>query len=349
MKKFVWLCFVLLALSACGGDDQGIETEIAVPVSVEEVRLRSIEEFVISTGTVSAGKEVLLKAEHEGYYRLFEHPGKGRPFALGDIAEENERIIRLDNPEVENNVAIESKKLNLETTRLEYENQQALYKKGGATLREVRNAEKSYIDAKYSYDNALITLAKLDVRAPFAGIIVDMAYYTPGTKVAAGSEMVQIMDYSRLHMKVNLPGKDMEVIAVDQQVRVTNYTIPDDTLQGRVTQFSPAIDPDTRSFKVAIEVENPGYLLRPGMFVKAEIIVARKDSTVVIPKNIILSKQRGKTVFIVQRGAAQERVIKTGLENPDEIEVLEGLKANDRLVVKGFETLLNRSKVKVIR
>ena len=128
-----------------------------------------------------------------------------------------------------------------------------------------------------------------------------------------------------------------------------NYTMPDDTLNGKITQVSPAINPDTRSFQASILVSNPKLLLRPGMFVKAEVVVARKDSTIVIPKEIIMSRRRGKMVYIVERGVARDRYIQTGLENPDEVEVIEGLKENDRIVVKGFETLRSRSKVKILR
>jgi multidrug efflux pump subunit AcrA (membrane-fusion protein) len=85
------------------------------------------------------------------------------------------------------------------------------------------------------------------------------------------------------------------------------------------------------------------------MFVKADIITARKDSAIVIPKNIILSRQRGKTVFTVDRGIAVEKVIGTGLENLTEVEVVRGLVKNERIVTSGFETLSNRSKVKIIK
>ena len=88
---------------------------------------------------------------------------------------------------------------------------------------------------------------------------------------------------------------------------------------------------------------------RPGMFVKTEIIVARKDSAIVIPKDIILTRQRGKTVYVIIKGASEERIITTGLENPEEVEVTSGLSVNERLVVKGFETLRRRQKVKIIK
>jgi membrane fusion protein (multidrug efflux system) len=96
-------------------------------------------------------------------------------------------------------------------------------------------------------------------------------------------------------------------------------------------------------------VNNPGLLMRPGMFVKADIVIAHKDSVIVIPKDIILSRQRGMTVYIVDRGVANERVISTGLENNKEIEVTRGLEVNQRIVTDGFETLSANAKVSIIK
>jgi RND family efflux transporter MFP subunit len=161
--------------------------------------------------------------------------------------------------------------------------------------------------------------------------------------------MVKIMDYSSLLMDLNLAVKSIDVVNVGQKVRIMNYTIPDDTLTGIISQLSPAIDPQSRSFKAVVSISNSDLLLRPGMFAKGEIIVASKDSIIVIPKNIILSKQRGNTVFVIDKGLAQERIISFGLENPEYVEVISGLEPKEKLVTKGFETLRNRSKVKVVK
>jgi len=339
----------LVLLTNCGDPGSDSSTEISVPVSVEEVKYKPIEEFIATTGTVYAMKEASITSETSGYYRLAINPRTKRPYALGDAVNRNEVVIYLDNPEYENTTRIESQKLNLDISKSEYEKQKSLYDKGGVTFREMKNAEKTFIDAQYSYDNAVIQLSKLKIAAPFEGIIIDIPYFTQGTKVAANQTMLQVMNYQQLWMDVNLPGKELGRVRVGNTVRVMNYTLPDDTLKGQITQTSPALDPDTRAFKASLTIDNAGLLLRPGMFVKGEIIVAAKDSAIVIPKDIILSKRRGKTVFIVEKGAAEERAISTGLENPEFVEVIEGLKVDERLVIKGFETLRNRSKVKIIR
>ncbi len=89
-------------------------------------------------------------------------------------------IIRLENKEYENNVQLESKKLQIQITEKEWEGQKILLEKGGATEKDVNNAENSYINAKLALENGYITLEKLSIKAPFKGVIVNLPYYTPG-------------------------------------------------------------------------------------------------------------------------------------------------------------------------
>ena len=349
MKKLLLCIIPLLLLWSCQPDDQGGDLEISIPVSISEIKPSSIEEFISSTATVNATKNASLKSEVEGIYRPALNPAAGRPYAPGDFIRKGTAVIHLDNPEFENNIGIESVKLNLDISKREFEKQQSLYEKGGVTLRELKNAEKTFIDSRYAYENGQLQLQKLKITAPFDGTIVDLPYYTPGTKVAANQLMMEIMDFSRLYAEVNYPTKEINRIKVGQQLRVTHHSALRDTLYGEISQVSPALDPQTRSFMSIVLIDNPHLILRPGMFVKVETIVARHDSVIVIPKDILLSKRRGKTVFVVEKGAAFERVVSTGLENEYAVEVIEGLKMGEQLVVKGFETLRDHSKIKIIR
>ena len=349
MKRFIYLSIISIIINGCQQSDMGDNLEISIPVSIQEIKLGPIEEFISGTATVYAVKNTIIRSEIEGQYRSAVNKRNQQTYLTGDRVAKDEIIIYLDNPEYENNIRIESQKLNLDISRREFEKQQSLYDKGGVTLRELKNSERTYVDAQYAYENALIQLDKMKIRAPFDGVIIDLPYYTSGTKVQVNQILLQLMDYSKLYAEVFYPAKDLNRIQVRQRLRVTHYSLSSDTLWGQITQVSPALDPDTRSFKASIFIENEEHLLRPGMFVKVETIVAQKDSAIVIPKDIVLSKPRGKTVFIVDKGAAFERVISTGLENENRLEVIEGLKENERLVIKGFETLRDRSKVKIVR
>lgn len=349
MKKLITLIVAITLLASCNNEEKDLTKDISVPVSVIDLKLKSIEKYIETTGTVYPVKEINKKSEIAGKYHLLTNPSTGKKYALGDYVKEGDKIIRLEDKEYENNIKINSLKLSLEIAKQIYDKQQSLFEKGGVTLSELKNAEIDYINSQYNYEDALIRLEKMHITAPFSGVIVDLPYYTPTTKVDAGSTMFKLMNYSKLFMEVSLAEKAHKEIRKGQKVKVTNYTIPEDTLSGVVSQISPAIDADTRSFKIIIDINNPDLLMRPGMFAKGEIIVASADSSIIIPKDVILSKQRGNTVFVVDKGLAQERVVTFGLENPDEVQIISGLDKNDRLVVKGFETLRNRSKVKVVK
>ncbi len=348
-QRIVFLALIAIVTWACDDEDPGEQLEVAVPVNIEEVQLGSIEAFVNSTADLSAFKEGIFMSESEGAYRLQQNPATGKLFKAGDRVRQGQLVIRLVNPEYENNIALESKKLNLDISEREFEKQQSLYEKGGVTLRELKSAERALIDARYAYENALLQQEKLLVRAPFDGIVTNLPYFAQGEIVAPNSELARIMDYSRLVAEVRLPARELGRVEPGQNVRVTQYNLPGDTLYGSVIQADPALEGNSRTFGAQIEVDNPDLKLRPGMFVNLQTIVDSRDSTVVIDRDIILSRRRGNTVFVVEKGAAQERVISIGLENDEQVEVLSGLEAGERLVIKGFETLRHRSKVKVVR
>jgi membrane fusion protein (multidrug efflux system) len=246
-------------------------------------------------------------------------------------------------------VKMETNQLNLELMETELKKQESLYEKGGVTLKELKTAGINYENAKTTVVNSKLQLQKTRVVAPIDGVIVDLPYYTQGTEIASGLTIAKIMDYKIMYMDIQLPEKYIAVIKPGQKVKLTNYTIPEDTIIGNIAQLSPAINADTRTFKGTISIDNNEFLLRPGMFVKADIVTAHKDSAIVIPKNIILSRQRGKTVFTIDRQVANEKVIETGLENLTEVEVVRGLGKNERIVTSGYETLSNKSKVKIIK
>ena len=349
MNRYLLVFYIGLLMIGCQSFDSDNDLQISIPVSVEEVKIGPIEEFITTTTTVYAIKNTILLSEVEGTYRLSTNPRTKKTFGVGDKIRQNEVMIHIDNPEYENNIKIESQKLNLDISKREFEKQQSLYDKGGVTIRELKNSEMTYMDADYTYKNSVIQLNKMKIKAPFSGVIVDLPYYTPATKVTVNQKMVELMDFSKLYAEVYFPAQELNRIKIGQLLRITHYSLSNDTLWGEVSQVAPTLNPDTRSFETAILVDNEKELLRPGMFVKVETIVDKKDSVIVIPRDIILSKRRGKTVFVVDKGAAFERVIRSGLENANQVEVLEGLKEGDRLVTKGFETLRNRSKVKIVR
>lgn len=338
-----------LLIVSCKQPSTDVSTTIEVPVQVIEVGTSSIEEYVSTTGTVYPLKEVDLNSEIAGDYQLQVNPATGKPYALGDMVREGATVVKLEDKEYVNGLRIKSKELDLEISKLEYEKQQSLYEKGGATLRELKNAEITLINSQYDVESSQISLAKMSIRAPFNGVIAELPYYTRGTRINSNTLMVKLINYDRLYMEASLPEKYFSSIKRGFKVYITSYTSTADTLTGTITQISPAIDPDARTFTCFVEVENSSRVLLPGMFVKADMVVNSAENALVIPKDIILSRNRNQIVYVVDKGVAMERVITTGLQNQDNVEVRMGLLKGESVVSSGFETLRDQSRVRILK
>lgn len=351
-KKFSLLTPVavaLLLLSSCNNESTQTSSSVTVSVRVANAEKGVMEETETITGTVCSKKEITISSELEGDYVLLNNPKTGKTFKLGDKVTKGTKIIKLNNKEYENDIQLDYKKLEIESSKNEYESQKKLYDKGGVTESDLIDAKGTMLSTQYDYETAQINIEKMTITAPFDGVIVELPYFTPDVRINDGEELVTIMDYSDLYLTFNLPEKSITTVKEDQEVYVQNYTMPDDTLMGAVTQLSPAIDEDTRTFSGVIEIENSKLKLRPGMFIQGDIVTERHDEVLILPKDVVISSSRGDYVYVAEKGIAVQKNIKTGLENDDYVEVLDGITADDLVVIEGYETLRNRSKIKILK
>ena len=353
MKQIRTTLFALTAafllLNACKQTDMEVSTTVEVPVGVIEASSSSIEEFVSTTGSVYPSKEVSLISEISGQYQLQINPATGKRYALGDQVKTGAILIKLEDEEYVNDLRTKSKEVDMEISQLEYEKQLALYEKGGVTLRDLKNAEITRINTEYDMEGSRIDLAKMSLVAPFSGVISGLPYFTEGTRVPTNTEMVTVIDFHKLYLEANLPEKYFRNIERGYKVYVTSYTSTVDTLQGSITQISPSIDAEARTFLSLVEIKNNEEILLPGMFVKADLVVNSAEEVIVIPKDIIMSRNRNQIVYVVEQGVASERIITTGLQNASSVEVKMGLLKGESIVVTGFETLRDQSRVRILR
>jgi len=350
LRFTLWsLMIPVLLVSSCKQPDMEVSTTVEVPVGVIEATTSSIEEFVSTTGSVYPSKEVTLISEVTGEYRLQINPATGKRYALGDHVRAGAILIKLEDEEYVNDLRIKSREVDKEISQLEYEKQQALYEKGGATLRDLKNAEITKINTEYDMESSRINMGKMSLVSPFSGVISELPYFTEGTRVAASTEMITVIDFRKLYLEANLPEKYFRNIERGYKVYVTSYTTTVDTLLGTITQISPSIDAEARTFKSFVEVENRDEILLPGMFVKADLVVNSAEEVIVIPKDIIMSRNRNQIVYVVEQGVASERIITTGLQNASSVEVKMGLLKGESIVNSGFETLRDQSRVRILR
>ncbi len=344
-KAWTPLLIFVVFFTACESGEDRSAADLAVPVTVEKVRRGPISEFVSATGTLRAQREERLVTEVAGILSTVKTDGAY--LSNGSRVRAGQMLAEIENREWLLEVRVESQKLAMENAKRELEKQQALFEEGGVTEKELELARRTALDTRLNYEAAQLRADKLNLRAPISGIISSLQSGSKGTYVPVGFQLCSIMDYGTVVVDASLPNTDMDRIRHGQQVNISNYSLEGEIFTGKVTSIDPTIDPRTRTFTVSIEARNPNLRLRPGMFVKADIIIKHQPEAVIIPRSAIQTRDNRSVVFVVEGVSAEMREITEGISTREEVEIVEGLNEGERLVIEGHETLRDKSKVRV--
>jgi cobalt-zinc-cadmium efflux system membrane fusion protein len=181
------------------------------------------------------------------------------------------------------------------------------------------------------------------LNAPISGVVVERNA-TLGATVGTDANLFKIIDISQVWIDANVFEKDLERVRLGQAVKVTVPAFPGTTFSGKVILVSSVVDPETRSVKVRTEVPNPDRRLKPDMFANVAIVTELHRTAISIPQSALLKDGEKVVVFVVDGNGYKKLQVTAGIEGNDRVEIVEGLKAGDKVVVKGNYLLLQQSK-----
>jgi cobalt-zinc-cadmium efflux system membrane fusion protein len=185
--------------------------------------------------------------------------------------------------------------------------------------------------------------AVFSLNSPIAGTVIERNA-TIGASVGTEASLFKIIDLSRVWIDANVFEKDLARVRLGQEVKVSVPALPGSTYSGRVILINSIVDPETSTIKVRTEVANPESRLKPDMFANVEIITDLNRAAISIPQTAVLN-DGGKTIVFVATGNGYEkREVHTGIQNGDRLEIVEGLSAGEKVVIKGNYLLLQQSK-----
>jgi membrane fusion protein, heavy metal efflux system len=185
--------------------------------------------------------------------------------------------------------------------------------------------------------------AVFSITSPIAGVVVERNA-TIGATVGSDANLFKIIDLSSVWIDANVFEKDLERVKTGQTVNVSVPAFPGLSLSGKVILVSSVVDPDTRTVKVRTEVANHAAKLRPDMFANVQIVTDVDREALSVPMAAVMTEKDQSIVFVATGSGYERRVVKPGLQTNERVEILEGLKAGDKVVVKGNYLLLEQSK-----
>jgi len=197
---------------------------------------------------------------------------------------------------------------------------------------------------KARLDELHITLDNTVITSPLNGLVARRAV-DPGAFVSQNVPVVDVVDIGRVRLVANIVEKDLKELHAGNATRVEVDAYPGETFTGRIARVSPVLDPTTRTAPIEIEIPNPDYRLKPGMYARVSITTGTKKDALVVPSNAVVDLGGRRGVFQPQNGTAVFRVVQVGLEQPDMVEVLGGLAENESVITTGASALRDGDRI----
>ncbi len=190
-------------------------------------------------------------------------------------------------------------------------------------------------------------LRTLRVVAPMDGFVTEKAV-VQGQMVDAGMKLYRLADLGIVWVYAQIYEQDLPSVQLGQEALVKLSSLPDREFRGRVTFVYPNVDEKTRTARVRLEFENPGYFLKPGMFVLAQIDTELDPSVLLVPESAVLRSGSRDTVFVTAGGGRFDaRAVILGRESDDGFyQVITGLNEGERVVTSGQFMLDSESQLR---
>jgi len=375
------------AASGDSGDGDSVRREYAIPVAVRNVSRATMSEYVATVGTVAPIRSLAVKAEESGRIHFVKPWREGEMVKEGQLLarldeEETSRDLEIAQSDLDtarNELALSLARV--ERSAADFSRAEQMFKLGQIARKDYEERKFTADSARISYEESVIGVRKaqkqldrlqlqLDrkmVRAPMSGYLVaadtlqtnkdtasaadsaDTVTDLEGRLVATGSTLCGVVDMSTVMIRCDVTSKDIRKIRKGQKAQASVYSDEEVAVEGEISDVSPIMAVDTRAFEVDVTVPNSQALLRPGMFARVNIVIRTHRDAMIVDRKVLQRRNNEDIVFVVNNEErAEKRLVRLGLENPDEVEIVEGLRAGERLVVLGHETLQDKVKVKIM-
>jgi RND family efflux transporter MFP subunit len=289
---------------------------------------------------------------------------------LGDRVQHGQRIAKIEDEEIQQQVkqaeaalevskaTIRQREADLELAKTNAERSRSLFQRQLLPQQTLDDSESKYLSAmaaldlaraqdaqsRARYEELKVTLDNTVIASPVDGFVARRAA-DPGAYVSPNAPVVDVVDIGRVRLVVNVVEKDLKAVAAGNTARVEVDAFPGETFTGRIARVAPVLDPATRTAPIEIEIPNPTFRLKPGMYARVGITTETRPNALVVPANAVIDSNGTRGVFIAMSDTAAWHPVKVGIENDQRIEILDGVHEGDRVVTIGAASLRDGDRI----
>lgn len=320
------------------------------PVSVQAVRPKrgDIYRNISIPAEVLPYQQATLYAKVAGYLKTI-------AVDKGDHVKEGDMIAEIEVPEMLADLA--KYKAEVDVARLDYQRVGDAFKKAPdlVTPQTVDNAKAKWDVAQANFEHTQTLLNYAKIVAPFSGIItkrmVDPGAFIPAAtsgSAAQNAAVVTLVDSGKVRVQAAVPELEVPFISKGIPAKVTIEELPGHSFDGEVSRDSHALDAATKTMLTEIELPNPKAELRPGMYATVKLSVEKKTDTLLIPVTGLVVEKAGASVFTIADNKAKKTPVKVGFNDGTNVEVLDGLKPDQQIILAGKQALVDGQPIQIM-
>ena len=334
----VWFAVLALLLSACSGGESGKGKGAGGPpavVTTTVIAATPWTDSIEALGTASARESLSITA------RVSETVAKVS-FDSGDVVRAGDVLVTLSgNAQL---AALDEAAADYREAMKLYQRQESLAARQliPASQMDLQRALRDA--AKGRLDQVREQLSDRVITAPFDGVL-GLRQVSPGSLVTPGTVITTLDDVSRINLDFSVPERNLSALATGQAIVASSNAFPGEQFRGAITSVGSRVDAVTRSLAARAELDNPGNKLRQGMLLEVQLQQATRQ-VLQVPE--LSLQQIGRQAFLFVVGAEDKVAqvpVRIGARRPGWVEILDGVKAGDRVVVEGVVKLKPGAKI----
>ncbi|MBF0330104.1 MAG: efflux RND transporter periplasmic adaptor subunit [Nitrospirae bacterium] len=341
----------LIFFVSCTKKAEKQAVERRINVTVQPAGKQHLRPMVEAVGTLAPFEEVVVSAEIEGIIKELK-------VSEGSFVSKGMLLAALDETDYSleagrSEAALKQAKATLENTKVEFGRKRALFEEQLVPRQQMDDvatrlniAEAEADRAKSALDIAKHKLSKTKIQSPIEGSVKEKRS-SKGDFVRSGSPMLVLIQANPLKLYFSVSEKDVSKIKTGQDISLKVDALPEKEFAGKVAAVFPSLDDKTRTLQIEAHIPNPSGILKPGFFAKVTAFTGSSKETVVVPATALLYEGESVTVYVVEGEQARARKVKTGAKHGDFVEIIEGVKDAEQVVVVGQQNLAEGVKVNV--
>jgi membrane fusion protein (multidrug efflux system) len=331
-----WYLFGSGKSSPAAGVADGKSAAQAVAVVTTRPVRKEFAHEVEALGTLRANESVDITAKVADRVAAI-HFQEGQQVRKGDV------LVELDNTEARADLA--AAEAAASDSRSQYKRSQELFQTRALSEAQLDQLHATLLANEARVAAARSRLADRVITAPFNGR-VGLRNVSLGGLVNPGAVITTLDDLSVVKLDFAVPEIFLSTLQPGLTVEARSTAYPKESFAGRVASIATRVDPTTRAVTIRALIDNRDGRLRPGMFMTVRL-VRQEGEALMLPEQAIVPENEQHFVYVVEDGRAHKREVTIGRRRPGEVEVLQGLTADDGVVIDGTLNLRDGVAVRV--